>query len=253
MSASVGIGPTDAGGFALTVELDVSLPNLDGEAAEALVATAHEVCPYSNATRGNIPVTLRVVDPDGRAARPRRTAVPVTGADVGDVEGRTFRSSGQTAVCGVMMVVWPLVLFAMAISSASSPGAAVVLAVLGAIRRARLLPGRSACGSTSTPPASPSSASPSTRRIPWADVVGVVAELRGAPGAGARGEGPDPPQHQPQPALGHLRPAVLGRRRRRPPHRGGPPPPGGLILGPRRGPTRSPGPAVVRRVDGCPR
>lgn len=61
VSASVGIGPGDAGGFALTVELDVSLPNLDRAAAEALVARAHEVCPYSNATRGNIPVALRVV------------------------------------------------------------------------------------------------------------------------------------------------------------------------------------------------
>lgn len=61
VSASVGIGANDAGGFGLTVELDVHLPNLDQAAAEALVAKAHEVCPYSNATRGNIPVTLQVV------------------------------------------------------------------------------------------------------------------------------------------------------------------------------------------------
>lgn len=61
VSASVGIGPNDAGGFGLAVELDVSLPNLDRDAAEALVARAHEVCPYSNATRGNIDVALRVV------------------------------------------------------------------------------------------------------------------------------------------------------------------------------------------------
>ncbi len=61
VSASVAIGATDAGGFGLAVELDVQVPNLDREAAEALVARAHEVCPYSNATRGNIEVTLTVV------------------------------------------------------------------------------------------------------------------------------------------------------------------------------------------------
>lgn len=61
VSASVGIGSTEGGGFGLVVELDVELPHLDGEAADALVARAHEVCPYSNATRGNIEVTLRVV------------------------------------------------------------------------------------------------------------------------------------------------------------------------------------------------
>jgi Ohr subfamily peroxiredoxin len=61
VSASVGIGPSDGGGFGLTVELDVHTPNLDQPTAAALVAKAHEVCPYSNATRGNIPVTLKVV------------------------------------------------------------------------------------------------------------------------------------------------------------------------------------------------
>ena len=61
VSASVGIGPNDAGGFGLTVQLDVHAPALDRDAREALVAKAHEVCPYSNATRGNIDVTLNVV------------------------------------------------------------------------------------------------------------------------------------------------------------------------------------------------
>jgi osmotically inducible protein OsmC len=61
VSASVGIGTLDGGGFGLAVELDVSLPALEREAAEALVARAHEVCPYSNATRGNVEVTLTVV------------------------------------------------------------------------------------------------------------------------------------------------------------------------------------------------
>jgi osmotically inducible protein OsmC len=61
VSASVGIGMLPTGGFGLTVELDVHTPNLDRATAEALAARAHEVCPYSNATRGNIDVTLAVV------------------------------------------------------------------------------------------------------------------------------------------------------------------------------------------------
>ena len=61
VSASVGIGTLDSGGFGLTVELDVHLPALDHDAAMALARKAHEVCPYSNATRGNIDVALTVV------------------------------------------------------------------------------------------------------------------------------------------------------------------------------------------------
>ena len=59
VTAEVGIGPNDAGGFGLEVVLHVELGGgLDQAAAEALVEAAHQVCPYSNATRGNIPVTL---------------------------------------------------------------------------------------------------------------------------------------------------------------------------------------------------
>ncbi len=58
VSAEVGIGPNDAGGFALTTALHVELPGLDQDAADELVAAAHQVCPYSNATRGNMPVAL---------------------------------------------------------------------------------------------------------------------------------------------------------------------------------------------------
>src|SRR5579859_2949780 len=60
VTASVGIGTLGNGGFGLTVDLTVSLPDIDRPTAEKLVALAHEVCPYSNATRGNIPVTLTV-------------------------------------------------------------------------------------------------------------------------------------------------------------------------------------------------
>jgi lipoyl-dependent peroxiredoxin len=62
VSATVGIGFAESGGFGLEVELDVALPNLDRDAAVALVDRAHEVCPYSNATRGNIDVRLNVLD-----------------------------------------------------------------------------------------------------------------------------------------------------------------------------------------------
>ena len=59
VQANVSIGPV-GGVFGLDVELVVTVPELAKEQAEALVRAAHEVCPYSNATRGNIPVALRV-------------------------------------------------------------------------------------------------------------------------------------------------------------------------------------------------
>jgi len=62
VTADVGIGQ-DGGGFGLAVELKVALPGVERDTAEALVAKAHEVCPYSKATRGNIEVTLTVSDP----------------------------------------------------------------------------------------------------------------------------------------------------------------------------------------------
>ncbi|MET0902260.1 MAG: organic hydroperoxide resistance protein [Acidimicrobiales bacterium] len=62
VSATVGIGFAESGGFGLEVELDVVLPNLDRATAVDLVDRAHEVCPYSNATRGNIPVKLTVLE-----------------------------------------------------------------------------------------------------------------------------------------------------------------------------------------------
>ena len=61
VTAEVGIGPINGGaGYGLEVALVVSLPGLDNAVAEDLVAKAHEVCPYSNATRGNIKVDLKV-------------------------------------------------------------------------------------------------------------------------------------------------------------------------------------------------
>jgi len=58
--ADVSLGMLDAGGFGLTAHLEVSLPALDVATAEQVVAQAHQVCPYSNATRGNMQVTLSV-------------------------------------------------------------------------------------------------------------------------------------------------------------------------------------------------
>ena len=60
IDASVGIGPIP-NGFGIQVELKVSLPGVDRAVAEDLVKKAHIVCPYSNATRGNIDVNLVVV------------------------------------------------------------------------------------------------------------------------------------------------------------------------------------------------
>lgn len=127
--------------------------------------------------------------PDGRAARPGRTAVPLTGSDVGDVVGRTFRSSGQTVICAVMMVLWPLILVAMALSWSRNPAAAVALVVIGLLGgfaywrayRMRLDVDDAAItvvGFTST------------RRVPWADVVGVVASYEGLRVLVAEGRGP---------------------------------------------------------------
>ena len=60
ITSEVGIGPIP-GGFGIQVAMRISLPGMERDAAEALVAAAHKVCPYSNATRGNIDVTLTVV------------------------------------------------------------------------------------------------------------------------------------------------------------------------------------------------
>ena len=60
IDATVGIGPIPQG-FGIAVELAISVPGMERAAAEALVQKAHQVCPYSNATRGNIEVTLTVV------------------------------------------------------------------------------------------------------------------------------------------------------------------------------------------------
>ncbi|EST22512.1 organic hydroperoxide resistance protein [Streptomyces niveus] len=61
VTARVSIGKTEAGGFGLEVELEASIPNVDAATAKDLLEKAHQVCPYSNATRGNIKVELSVV------------------------------------------------------------------------------------------------------------------------------------------------------------------------------------------------
>jgi Ohr subfamily peroxiredoxin len=58
VTATVGIGPRSEGGFGITADLLVTLPGLDREEAQKLVDAAHQVCPYSNATRGNVNVGL---------------------------------------------------------------------------------------------------------------------------------------------------------------------------------------------------
>lgn len=58
VTAEVGIGPNGNGGFGLAADLRVALPGMDRETAQTLVNKSHEVCPYSNATRGNIDVRV---------------------------------------------------------------------------------------------------------------------------------------------------------------------------------------------------
>ena len=58
VTATVGIGPRAAGGFGITTNLVVDLPGLDRAKAQQLVDTAHQICPYSNATRNNVDVGL---------------------------------------------------------------------------------------------------------------------------------------------------------------------------------------------------
>jgi osmotically inducible protein OsmC len=60
VAARVGLQANANRGFELTVALDVALPGVDPATAEDLVAKAHAVCPYSNATRGNVDVELKV-------------------------------------------------------------------------------------------------------------------------------------------------------------------------------------------------
>ncbi len=60
VKATVGIGPRSEGGFGIDVELEITLPGLDKAAAQTLVDKAHQVCPYSNATRNNVPVRLKL-------------------------------------------------------------------------------------------------------------------------------------------------------------------------------------------------
>ena len=61
VTATVGIGPRSEGGFGITADLKIRLPGLERADAERLVKAAHQVCPYSNATRNNVDVGLTVV------------------------------------------------------------------------------------------------------------------------------------------------------------------------------------------------
>lgn len=61
VTATIGIGPNTKGeGFSISADMEVNLPGVEKAVAEQLVETAHTVCPYSNATRGNIDVTFDI-------------------------------------------------------------------------------------------------------------------------------------------------------------------------------------------------
>lgn len=61
VTTTVGMGPRDAGGFGFAISLDISLPGLTKEEATALAEKAHQVCPFSNATRNNVDVKLNIL------------------------------------------------------------------------------------------------------------------------------------------------------------------------------------------------
>jgi lipoyl-dependent peroxiredoxin len=61
VTARVGLGAVGDGTYNITASLAVELPQVDQATAEALLARAHQVCPYSNATRGNVEVQLSIV------------------------------------------------------------------------------------------------------------------------------------------------------------------------------------------------
>ncbi|MEU8233004.1 organic hydroperoxide resistance protein [Actinoplanes sp. NPDC048967] len=60
ITVDVGIGPNGQGSFGLTIAIEAELPGIDETTARGLLDAAHQVCPYSNATRGNVDVTLTV-------------------------------------------------------------------------------------------------------------------------------------------------------------------------------------------------
>lgn len=62
VTAKVSIGQIENGGFGLAVELDVNIPGVSLEEAQELTDKAHQICPYSNATRNNIEVKLSVTN-----------------------------------------------------------------------------------------------------------------------------------------------------------------------------------------------
>jgi osmotically inducible protein OsmC len=69
VTAHVGIGKLDGSRFGLAVELEIKIPGVEHNVAEELAQKAHSICPYSNATRGNIDVNLIVMQPEATSAR----------------------------------------------------------------------------------------------------------------------------------------------------------------------------------------
>lgn len=61
VTAVVGIGPRSEGGFGMTAELGIRLPGVDPTQAQQIVELAHQICPYSNATRNNVDVSVNVL------------------------------------------------------------------------------------------------------------------------------------------------------------------------------------------------
>ena len=60
ITVDVGVGPNDKGRFGLSITIEAEIPSVDEQTARQLLESAHQLCPYSNATRGNVEVNLTI-------------------------------------------------------------------------------------------------------------------------------------------------------------------------------------------------
>ena len=81
VDAEVDLGTADRG-YLLRARLNVSLPGLDCEVAREIVDAAHQICPHSKATRGNIDIEINLVEAGSETPRPSSRDVPVIGRAV---------------------------------------------------------------------------------------------------------------------------------------------------------------------------
>jgi Ohr subfamily peroxiredoxin len=108
ITARVGIGTLGGGGFGLAAALDLHAPGIGHDEAIELMARAHEACPYSRATRGNINVTLTVDGPPSSVARPESLVPQIIVTSSGRTLHLFARTAMASASCtGQRATFWP--------------------------------------------------------------------------------------------------------------------------------------------------